>query len=80
MLRFILSFAFLSVFFCLLSQDTNAAEINTNNYDIYLGDIDGNETRDFLFKPKMLPLILHGDIAIPILIARWVGFVVKILR
>ena len=76
MLRFILSYTFLSFFLCLFSENAHAADINTNNYDIYIGDIDGDGTKDFLFKPKMLPLILHGDIAIPILIARGVGFVI----
>lgn len=43
-----------------------AAEVKPDNYEIYLGDIDGDGDDDFYFQQKPWYLILHGDIATPI--------------
>lgn len=53
-----------------------AAEINATNYDIYIGDVDGEGTKDFFFKAKTFPLILHGNIITPLIISRGVDFVI----
>lgn len=61
---------------CLLSVNpyTWSAELtvslNANNYDIYIGDIDNNGYTDFYFKAKPLFVLLHGDIATPLLIPK----------
>lgn len=59
-----------------LSQALQAAEIGTHNYDIYVGDINGDGDSDFYFHGKQLTLILHGDIATPIMLAAPISFVI----
>lgn len=44
------------------------AEIKADNYDIYLGDLDGDGDDDFYFQQKPWYLILHGEIATPIMV------------
>lgn len=52
-----------------LSLGTNAAQITTTNYDIYIGDLNNDGASDYYFHGKPLTLILHGEIATPILLA-----------
>ena len=69
----LLLIAFLSLGFI---QSSQAAEIGTHNYDIYVGDINSDGDDDFYFHGKQLTLILHGDIATPILLHAPTSFVI----
>ncbi|MGM8228508.1 FG-GAP-like repeat-containing protein [Cellvibrio sp. ARAG 10.3] len=69
----LLLIAFLSLGFI---QSSQAAEIGTHNYDIYVGDINSDGDDDFYFHGKPLTLILHGDIATPILLHAPTSFVI----
>jgi hypothetical protein len=51
-----------------VSQQVVALDIKATNYDIYLGDVNGDGYSDFYFYGKPLIIILHGDIATPIVI------------
>ncbi len=53
-----------------------ALEINQNNYETYIGDVDGDGDGDYYFKQKPWTLILHGDIATPLLLKGTKHFVV----
>lgn len=57
-------------------QSSLAAEIGTHNYDIYVGDINDDGEDDFYFHGKPLTLILHGEIATPILLHAPMSFVI----
>ena len=57
-------------------QFSQAAEIGTHNYDIYVGDINSDGDDDFYFHGKQLTLILHGDIATPIVLTAPPSFVI----
>lgn len=48
------------------SQLAYGLDIKADNYDIYIGDINGDGYSDFYFSGKPLILILHGDISTPI--------------
>lgn len=50
-------------------------EINSENYDIYKGDVNADGYSDFYFHPKRKFLILHGEIAVPIAYSNPQGFV-----
>jgi RHS repeat-associated protein len=60
----------------ILNQSVNATEINAANYDIYIGDVNGDGKKDFYFKGKLAIIILHGDIATPITVVLNYDFVV----
>lgn len=45
-------------------------QINPNDYNIYIGDLDEDGDNDFYFSQKPLFIILHGDIATPLLVPR----------
>lgn len=60
----------------LLAFPALGAEINSNNYDIYIGDVNGDGGSDYYFHQKPLILILHGDIATPIPVKQLNSFVV----
>ncbi len=49
-----------------LQQKALATEINSTNYDIYIGDVNGDGYKDFYFHGKPLWIILFGDVSIPI--------------
>ncbi len=66
--------SFISLF--ILNQPVSATEINAANYDIYIGDVNGDGKKDFYFKGKLAILILHGDIATPIAVVLNYDFVV----
>lgn len=67
----------LTILLCsIVAQFTVAAEIGTHNYDIYVGDINSDGYSDFYFHGKPLTLILHGDIATPIVLTAPVSFVI----
>jgi RHS repeat-associated protein len=53
-----------------------AVELNPQRYDIYVGHVDDNGKQDFYFHGKPLTLILHGDIATPIVLPAPTSFVV----
>jgi RHS repeat-associated protein len=54
----------------------HAAEINSQNYDIYNGDLNNDGAADFFFKGKPLILILDGDIAIPLVFMTNPSFII----
>lgn len=58
--------AFLSAAFAVGAE----VQINSSDYNIYIGDLDEDGDNDFYFSQKPLFIILHGDIATPLLIAR----------
>lgn len=60
----------------LLAFPALGAEINSNNYDIYIGDVNGDGGSDYYFHQKPLILILHGDVATPIPVKQLNSFVV----
>ncbi|PUA26358.1 MAG: hypothetical protein B0W54_21540 [Cellvibrio sp. 79] len=60
----------------LLAFPALGAEINPKNYDIYIGDVNGDGGSDYYFHQKPLLLILHGDIATPIFAKQKNSFVV----
>jgi RHS repeat-associated protein len=62
-----------SLFFAQISY---ALEIKTDNYNIYLGDVDGDGDGDYYFAQKPWTLILHGEIATPLLLKGTKNFVV----
>lgn len=45
-----------------------SAEVNSVNYDIYVGDLNGDGYSDYYFAAKPFALLLHGDIVTPIII------------
>jgi hypothetical protein len=53
-----------------------ALEINQNNYETYIGDVDGDGDGDYYFKQKPWTLILHGEIATPLLLKGTNNFVI----
>ncbi len=53
---------------CAYSVAVNAANISTTNYDMYLGDLNGDGYSDYYFAAKPFLLLLHGDIITPIVI------------
>jgi len=61
---------------CLYAVTGKAVEISPENYDIYKGDINADGNSDFYFHPKRKFLILHGDIAIPVVYSNPQGFVI----
>lgn len=50
----------------LLAFPVLGAQVKEDNYEIYLGDVDGDGDDDFYFQQKPWYLILHGEIATPI--------------
>jgi len=58
------------------TQYAKAAELNSSNYNIYIGDINNDGLQDFVFSAKRAFLILHGDIATPILFVKDMDLVV----
>jgi RHS repeat-associated protein len=60
----------------LLAFPALGAEIKPDNYDIYIGDMNGDGGSDYYFHQKPLLLILHGDIATPIFAKQPNSFVV----
>lgn len=54
--------------FICFTAAASAAQVNPNNYDIYIGDINNDGQNDIYLAQKPWPLIIHGDIAIPILL------------
>ncbi|HTF98250.1 MAG TPA: RHS repeat-associated core domain-containing protein [Cellvibrio sp.] len=60
----------------LLAFPALAAEIKQDNYDIYIGDVNGDGGSDYYFYQKPFFLILHGDIATPIKVKPQDSFVV----
>lgn len=73
-----LSLSLLSVNQCAWSA-SQTVPINAANYDIYTGDIDNNGYVDFYFKAKPLFVLLHGQIATPLLIPK-LGLDLMVLR
>ncbi len=59
-----------STFLCAEFAVGAEVQINANDYNIYIGDLDEDGDNDFYFSQKPLFIILHGDIATPLLIAR----------
>lgn len=49
-----------------LAFSASSAEVKPENYDIYMGDIDGDGDDDYYFEQSPWYLILHGEIATPI--------------
>lgn len=75
MFSFIKKISFLTI--ALFSTEYAAAlEINSNNYETYIGDVDGDGDGDYYFKQKPWTLILHGDIATPLQLQGTKHFVV----
>jgi RHS repeat-associated protein len=58
------------------AQMSFALEIKTDNYNIYLGDVDGDGDGDYYFAQKPWTLILHGEIATPLVLKGTKNFVV----
>ena len=73
--RILLAFICITSFF-VASEKLQAAEINSTNYDIYVGDMNGDGAKDFFFKCKPFFLILHGDIATPIMFYKNMDFAI----
>ncbi len=76
MLYYLTRIVFFIAGLLLLAISTVAAEIREDSYEIYMGDIDGDGDDDFYFLQKPWYLILHGDIATPILMQS-VNFAVR---
>jgi YD repeat-containing protein len=55
---------------CLLmaSAYSLASDLDSTHYDIYYGDIDSDGDQDIYFNGKELFVLLHGDIATPIIV------------
>lgn len=58
----------ISAFFCAAFAAGAEVQIKTGDYNIYKGDLDGDGDGDFYFSQKPFFIILHGDIATPLLI------------
>ncbi len=58
-----------SSFLCATFAVGAEIQINVNDYNIYKGDLDGDGDNDLYFSQKPFFIILHGDIATPLLIA-----------
>jgi RHS repeat-associated protein len=54
-----------------------AAQLDTNRYDIYYGDVDGNGLTDVYFHGRERLVLLHGDIVTPIVLPAPDSFVLK---
>lgn len=63
---------------CLLAfiPAAQANKVTVENYDIYIGDLNSDGAADYYFHQKPLVLILHGDIATPILVPQTGHFAV----
>lgn len=59
-----------------VSMPGQALEMDSNIYDIYVGDLNNDGLKDYYFQGKDRYLILHGDIAIPILFQAIPSFVI----
>lgn len=68
----------ISLVLCLLAfiPVVQANKVTAENYDIYIGDLNGDGAADYYFHEKPLVLILHADIATPILIKQTGHFAV----
>lgn len=69
MLRAIWLLAAFFLSFMSFAGPVKAAQINPNNYNIYRGDLNGDGASDFYFARKPAFIILHGDIAIPLMVS-----------
>ncbi|MES2824407.1 MAG: RHS repeat-associated core domain-containing protein [Pseudomonadota bacterium] len=58
------------------AEPSSNKEITSNNYDVYLGDVNGDGKSDYYFHGKQIIIILHGDIATPIVILPPPSFVI----
>lgn len=61
-------FILLALIQFLFATSAHSTEVNSVNYDIYLGDLNGDGYSDYYFAAKTLPILLHGDIITPIII------------
>jgi hypothetical protein len=62
--------------FLFISESVFSIEINRDNYEIYVGDLNSDGKSDFYFKAKKNTILIHGDIAIPILVSKGLSFVI----
>lgn len=60
----------------MLAMSASGLEIKKDTYDIYLGDVDGDGDADYYFAQKPWTLILHGDIATPLVLSGTRNFAV----
>ena len=59
----------IATFLCAAFALGTEVQINASEYNIYKGDLDGDGDSDFYFSQKPFFIILHGDIATPLLIS-----------
>ena len=51
-------------------------KVDTNSFDVYLGDLNNDGLDDFYFHELPLFVLIHGDISIPLTIKKYISFVI----